>query len=267
MRGRRQPDAAAIVQAKLALLEDLPKDDIIAAYLSAGGDEIASGKFGSPRSSAALAANAFGYFIGDRSRAEHLVWPARLVLPRKPQRVRLEAEMRFPWRGGEHPWLDVAVEAGDTLVGVEAKRFEPFRDEKSIEFSDAYDRPVWGDAMGPFLRVLSDLRSGHVAFVHLDACQLVKHALGLRTQASKRGRRPVLVYLYAEPAIDWAGLPLDPAAKSLHRDEVDRFARAITGAEVEFAALGYGELLAAWRAGGDADLAAHAERVASRYDL
>lgn len=45
--------------------------------------------------------------------------------------------MRFPWAGGRHPWLDAAVETERYLIGVESKRFEPFRDAKSVRLSDA----------------------------------------------------------------------------------------------------------------------------------
>src|SRR6185312_10419295 len=48
--------------ARAALLDHLPKDAILARYQAAGGRELASGKFASPESSAALVANAFGLF-------------------------------------------------------------------------------------------------------------------------------------------------------------------------------------------------------------
>jgi hypothetical protein len=69
-------------------------------------DEIASGKFARPGSSAALAAVAFGWFIECPS-----------VLPRLPGmevagpviRVKIEYCARFPWSQGTHPWLDAAA--------------------------------------------------------------------------------------------------------------------------------------------------------------
>jgi len=87
-----------------SLLPGLPIDLIRAAYEAAPGDEIASGKFLSPESSSALAANAFGLFL-DRPDAlptlpgcDDLGWPATSV--------RLEAMVRFPWAGGRHPaWM------------------------------------------------------------------------------------------------------------------------------------------------------------------
>ena len=94
--------------------------------MRAGGNEIVSGKLNSPESSTALAANAFGWFLERPSELPPFPslpdadWPAA--------RVEVERQMRFPWRGGCHPWLDAAVETPTCLIGVESKRFEPFRD-------------------------------------------------------------------------------------------------------------------------------------------
>ena len=52
--------ADPLVKARAALLDHLPKDAILARYQAAGGQELISGKFANPESSAALAANAFG---------------------------------------------------------------------------------------------------------------------------------------------------------------------------------------------------------------
>jgi hypothetical protein len=50
--------------------------------------------------------------------------------------------MRFPWAGGRHPWLDVAIETPNWLIGVEAKRYEPFRAQANATFSDAFVRGI-----------------------------------------------------------------------------------------------------------------------------
>ena len=68
-----------------------------------------------------------------------------------------------------------------------------------VSFSEAYLRPVWGPAMGPFEKMRDELKSGQRQFVFLNAPQLVKHAFGLRTQANKSGKLAKLVYLHAEP--------------------------------------------------------------------
>ena len=48
---------------KLPLLPGVPEGRVRAILQKAGGNEIASGKFASPQSSAALAVNGFGWFL------------------------------------------------------------------------------------------------------------------------------------------------------------------------------------------------------------
>lgn len=113
----------------------MPEAIVREALGRAGGQEPESGKFSSPESSAALAVNAFGWFLERPadlppfSPLADLDWPA--------DRVDVERTMRFPWRGGRHPWLDAAIETADHLIGVECKRFEPFRDTKAVNLSPA----------------------------------------------------------------------------------------------------------------------------------
>ncbi|WP_375396454.1 hypothetical protein [uncultured Sphingomonas sp.] len=224
----------------------------------AGGNEIESGKLYSPESSAALAVNAFGWFIerpGDLppfSDLADLDWPA--------VRVDFERQMRFPWRGGRHPWLDAALETATHLVGIESKRFEPFRDAKTVNLPDAYDRDVWGDGMAPFIAMRDALRTGHTSFTFLDAAQLVKHAFGLVTEGRRIGKVPVLLYLYAEPAMR-GGVAIDPGTLMRHRAEVARFATAVAGAAVRFAACSWREWLARWTG----DPRHHADALVARF--
>lgn len=172
--------------------------------------------------------------------------------------------MRFPWSGGRHPWLDVGISTATTLIGVESKRYEPYRPAKATGFSEVYDRPVWGPNMGRYTRLMHDLVAGSVAFQSLDAVQLVKHALGLRTRAEKRGLGAVLVYLYAEPS-HWAGSgkPLDRARIALHRKEVAQFAGMVRGDQVTFAPLKWADLVAHWAK--TPALAAHAAALTDRF--
>jgi len=239
-------------------LPGVPTEKVIARLNQAAGNELESGKLASPESSAALAVNTFGWFM-ERPAA----------LPRfpgvegwsEPQAVTVEYCARFPWTGGRHPWLDAMVETAALLIGVESKRFEPFRDRKAVALSPAYDRPAWGDQMGPYESMRDALRSGALRFDHLDAAQLVKHAFGLVTDARRRAKQPVLVYLFAEPA-ERNGVALSPAVFGAHREEIRRFAEHVAGAEVRFAALSYREWLATWR-GGAAE--AHAAAIVAAY--
>jgi hypothetical protein len=241
-------------------LPHLPEDLILAALQRSPGNEVKSGKFDSPDSSAALVANGFGRFLdrpGDLPPLPGVPMGAALS-------VALEAEMRFPWSGGRHPWLDVGIETATTLIGVESKRYEPFRPMKASGFAEVYDRPVWGEAMGRNTGLMHDLVAGRVEFQTVDAVQLVKHALGLRTRAHKRALGAVLVYLYAEPEV-WAGSgkPVDKARIAQHRREVAVFSGLVKGDQVAFVAVRWADLLAQWAA--IPALADHAGALRDRF--
>jgi hypothetical protein len=249
--------------AESAVLSGLPVTRILARYAGAAGNEIDSGKFTSPESSACLAANTFGFFLDDRAamlpplpRAE-IWWPAK--------RVELEEQARFPWAGGRHPSLDAVVETSTALIGVESKRYEPFRSKARGSLSEAYWREVWGPSMRRFEAARDSLRDGEGGFAHLDAVQLVKHAFGLRTAGARLGKQAVLYYLYAEPEKWPDGRAVDLGAVQRHRDEVVQFAALVAGDEVTFVACTYSELLRAWVQDADRAVASHTLAVAARF--
>jgi len=240
-------------------LPDLPEALILERLAASPGNELRSGKLDSPESSAALVANAFGWFL----ERPGLLPPLPGVPAGAAASVTLEAEMRFPWRGGRHPWLDVAVATPTTLIGIESKRYEPFRPGKATGFAEVYDRPVWGQRMGRYTKLRDDLVTGDVGYETLDAVQLIKHAYGLRTQAEKRALGAVLVYLYAEPKAWASGKPVDPRKIALHRREVAAFGAAVAGDDVVFVPIRWADLLVQW--GGVARLAAHVAAVQARF--
>lgn len=265
---QRAVDPAAEAAAAAALLPHLPKDEILVRYRAAKGNEIASGKLASERSSAALAANTFGFFINRPADMPSLPgwtgdWHPSSVLP--------EVELRFPWRGGLHPWLDAVIETDTHLIGVESKRYEPFdphADDGKAPFSDTYREHVWGSGMEPFEWLRDGLAKKPSLFTHLDAVQLVKHAFGLRTQAKKKGKAPVLAYVYAEPKT-WplpAAKAISDAQRAQHADEVRWFARMVAGAEARFMSFTYSELLATFSAAPVADVREHATLVRNAFD-
>lgn len=240
-------------------LPGVPVDRIMAAFARAGGQEIESGKLASPESSAALAANCFGWFLERPNdlppfpNLSGLSWPA--------QKVEIECQMRFPWHGGRHPWLDAAIHTPSHLIGVESKRFEPFRDRKAANLSPAYDRAeAWGDTMAPWQAMRDTLRENARLFRHLDAAQLVKHALGLLTQARRNGKTPILIYLYAEPS-SRDGKPIPPDMHARHRAEIANLAQSVSGAEVGFHATSYRDWLSQW----PSHARSHADRLINRF--
>ena len=238
-------------------LEGVPIDHVRSRLNAAGGNEEASGKLASPESSAALAVNAFGWFI---PRPELLPAFPGLESAFPAELVDVEYQARFPWSGGRHPWLDAVVITATHLIGIESKRFEPFRDTKTVSLSSAYDRPVWGEEMKPFTTMRDALRSGEMKFKYLDAAQLVKHAFGLVTDAKRKSKQPALVYLYAEPAM-LSGRTLPQSVHSEHRAEISEFAAAVEGAEVHFSAVSYREWLGSFQD----EAALHAQRVVDAF--
>ncbi len=241
-------------------LPGLPEEKLLAMLRRAPGNEIDSEKFDSPDSSAALAVNGFGRFV-DR---EADLPPLPGVPMGAPEKVEVEAQMRFPWSGGRHPWLDVAITTATTLVGVESKRYEPFRPGKRADFSPVFEARDWGPGLSRTTALRRRLQADGAGYAHLDAAQLVKHIYGLRTQAVKRAMGAVLVYLYAEP-MTWAssGKPVDPAAVERHRGEVQRFASEVHGDEVVFVPLTWAGLLAQWR--DQPALADHVRAIQDRF--
>ena len=165
---------------------------------------------------------------------------------------------------GHHPVLDVLTVTPSVLIGIESKRFEPFR--RSPVFSKAYCRPEWGDRMKGYERIRDGLHNEQGRKQGLDRAQLLKHALALRTEVHRmgptRGLKPILMYIYAEPAF-WplTGEPVEPRLIEVHRDEVEAFAENVRKDEVRFVHRTYRKLLGRWMESMAADIRGHAEAV------
>ena len=202
--------APASLEPRDRFLPGVPGEDIERILDTAPGDEIASGKFDHPESSAALVANALGFFL---HRAQELPslpdcpdagWPASSLT--------IEATVRFPWSGGRHPVLDCLVTTPSALIGIESKRFEPFRGHASRRIQRSLLPTRLGRSheglMSKFgIRCAMTL----TAIRRLDAAQLVKHAFALRSEVNRKGAhrelKPILFYVHAEPdllAENWA---------------------------------------------------------------
>ncbi len=161
--------------------------------------------------------------------------------------VDVEFEARFPWAGGRHPWLDSGIVTAQHLVGIESKRFEPFRDSKQAHFADTYleRRSLWPNTMAPWFSALEALKRNPRQFRFLDAAQLIKHGLGIEQTAARQALSPVLAYIFAEPA-ELAGKPIDPSDIRSHRAEIAAFAEMIGNGPVRFAAFSYRDWLETW---------------------
>ena len=177
-------------------LPGVPGPDIEAIFEAAPGNEIGTGKFDNPESSAALAANAFGFFLNRASDLPALpgcegeCWPARSL--------GLEVDIRFPWHGGHHPVLDCLVETPSALIGIESKRFEPYRSKPASRLSDAYWRPVWGENMTGYESIRDRLRSdprplrSSGCLADLQACVRAPDRSAAPERASRSDAYPLL---------------------------------------------------------------------------
>jgi len=258
---RCEETAIPMSQPQPDFLPGVPARYVLERLAKADGHEMSSGKLLSPESSAALAVNTFGWF---HDRPERL--PPFAMLGQdisSPTVVEVEYRARFPWSGGRHPWLDAWAETSEAVIGIESKRFEPYRGQKTGFLSPAYDRQVWHDRMAPFEVMRDRLRSPDEHFNFLDAVQLVKHAFGLVTEGRRKNKRPYLVYLFAEPP-EYAGRPIADGDKRTHRAEIARFAAAVSGAEVGFEAISYREWLATWP-DADSELVHHRAAIIARF--
>jgi hypothetical protein len=117
--------------------------------------------------------------------------------------------------------------------------------------------------MAPFEAMRDLLRSGCETFAFLDAAQLVRHAFGLVTEAKRKGKTSLLVYLYAEPAA-LGGKPIPVTTHRQHREEISRFAAAVRDAEVSSHSIGYRKWLTTWPAPLN-EVGAHARAVIERF--
>ena len=248
-------------------LPGLPAKLIREYYAAAPGNEIETGKFGHPESSAALAGNAFGLFLESPNDmppipgCEH--WWSQASC------VTLEATLQFPWHQGRHPCLDVLVITERAVFAIESKRFEPYRERQPASFSHAYWRRVWGNQMDGYEFIRDMLRGCGTLFSRLDAAQLVKHAFGLRTAIHRdpclRSKIPILVYLYAEPAAWPDGRQISSTDTNAHRKEINRFAKCVAGSEVLFHPVSYRKLLTGWQSSVIGRVRDHAADVITRY--
>lgn len=219
-----------------------PLDEVTLAEL-ARGSELLPTRLGPARfhwlcSSAALVVNVFAYW---RGRDPTPLAEALGVTVPPGSRLTFE-EPLSTGLPGDPPSADVALHGLDARgVFIESKFTEWLvrRPRNKRVFKDKYfpqDEGVWSAAGLPRCQILADaLQDGEVRFKHLNAAQLLKHALGL---VATGRRTSALVYLYYEHAGRQA---------MTHREELDRIREALAP-ELEFRFTTYQAVFAALRA-------------------
>jgi hypothetical protein len=209
-------------------------------------------------SSAAMAVNLFQYWLGRPeldTLAQVLAVPSRRI-------VSAGFEERFPVCGDAatrglrtDPHLDFALVYEDgSCVGVECKLYEPYGRLSDKRLKPPYlALDAWADV--PACRQLADVLNRESAgFRRLDACQLIKHILGLKAGRGVSQWR--LLYLYLDA-------PGEEAAE--HRAEIKAFANAIASDGISFNHLSVQEFILRAVATVRTNHQAYVDYLAARY--
>ncbi|HEY5196499.1 MAG TPA: hypothetical protein VIJ51_05680 [Solirubrobacteraceae bacterium] len=176
---------AGLTQAQIATLQ---------AQLAGGaGGELTPTKNGkrpanAPYSSAALAANAFGRWLGFEEQLS-IAGLAGFSAP-----LEVESRQRIAHGGGTAN-LDVLLGSPGRIVGVESKLTETLSEHKPVEWRAPYAAPPMLELLdGGWADVFAASRAGEWQPRHLGLEQLVKHALALASQFSDSERHLVYVW-------------------------------------------------------------------------
>jgi len=155
-----------------------------ASFLKGSGDELGTegkrGKMQALHSSSALAVNVFDYW------REHSRDPLQTALDLNQAIHTIDFERTFPTGlRGVPPHLDVTLTLEDgSIIAIESKFLEAYparnggRSWRNAYFPD--QEGLWETAELPGCQMTAEaLRAGELQYRHLDAPQLLKHALGL----------------------------------------------------------------------------------------
>ncbi len=226
-----------------AISEDLKKG---------GGGELISirgrpPKFHAAHSSSALAANTFG---------PYRVQPNGLTVGGYDGFTDLQFEFQCPTGAGRGiANLDVWLQGGNIVLGVESKLLEPLSNKKA-DFSDKYHRVIESVADQSWRYVYNTLKNQNDLYGRLDGAQLVKHYLGLRQEFNKKS--VILVYLYWEPS-NAKDIPIYQE----HTEKIKDLKERLAGADIPLLAISYPEL---WKEMEASD-PEHVARLRARYEF
>jgi hypothetical protein len=203
-----------------------------------------------PYSSATLAINAFGPWLG-REGELRIAGLAGFEGP-----LAIESKQQIAHGGGVAN-LDVLLRGPDLVVGVESKLTETLAPHHPVSWRD----PYWSAEMATLLddrwrAAFEDSLHGRWQPSHLGVEQLIKHALAIRSRFPDPTRRH-LVYVFWEPEDGDAF-----GEVRAHREEVAQLAARLVGADPCFHPLTYAALLEEWE--GIAD-PRHLEELRARY--
>ncbi|MFC2008423.1 hypothetical protein ACFLT0_01875 [Chloroflexota bacterium] len=207
------------------LYEPLKKDSLD-EFIRGRGAELES-KMLALHSSSALVVNFFQYW------RYHDIPQLAVSMGLSAQCTHLKFERTYPKPAGVkgiRPYVDVEFTGASKPTAVESKFTEPYsKGRKSLGQVYIETSGVWGKYTSCKL-LASQILSGEKVFEHLDAPQLIKHILGLKTKYGEESF--TLLYLW----YDFASAEADK-----HRQEMQTFKKSIED-EVDFRHLTYQDL-------------------------
>jgi hypothetical protein len=202
------------------------KQDSLDEFIRGRGGELEN-KMLALHSSSALVVNFFHYW------RYYDVSQLAVSMGLSPQHTRLQFEITYPKPAGVRgirPHVDVEFTGAIKPTAVESKFTEPYSKSRKSLARAYLDTPgVWGGYTRCEL-LANQIVSGEKVFEHLDAPQLIKHILGLKTKYGENGF--ALLYL-------WYDLPSIEANK--HSQEIQSFTSSIEY-EIDFKYLTYQDL-------------------------
>ena len=221
----------------LNLSDNLYRPLILEAEVEFGsgkGDELGNstkrGKMQALRSSSALVVNVFQYW-----RETDRVDVIAKALDINKKLTTMKFEQTYPTRlRGIPPHLDVELSNGDLRVAIESKFTETYHRHTRRELKDAYIKTpgLWTGLPNceKLVRLIYSEMGRKTSFSYLDAPQLLKHILGLKSQLDAKPFK--LIYL-------WCEYPSRESEK--HRLEIEKFSDYL-GDEVSFSNMTYQQL-------------------------
>lgn len=189
-------------------------------------------------SSSALVVNLFQYWQDNKKDILSLL---KALLPNynydtpSSTTITFEEELQIKGINGATPNLDVIIELEDEIIAIESKFAEPYRSHTYKNLSTKYltNNKLW-EGLTKTQELAKKLEN---KYTHLDAAQLIKHILGLKTddKISNKNKKITLLYL-------WYNVPNSEEAKK-HEEEIDEFAKIVGEDNINFHHITYQKVI------------------------
>lgn len=234
----------------------------IKAYNKGGGSETKTithrPKMSALHSSSALVVNLFQYWQNQEINKTPLLIALGLVNDNDKVgdvKIKFEEKLQIKYVKFGTPNLDVMIEFGDKIIAIESKFTEPYINEsdKNSKMQDSYieKESLWRGI--PHIEKLANAIHAQNYQIEnckikesidnlrktkrLDAAQLIKHILGLRTDNEKISKDKKITLLYL-----WYDVPSTEEAKE-HQEEIEAFASIAKADGINFRHITYQKVI------------------------